>query len=159
MAEIEHAAALRHPLPFAYGAAADVARWPSFWPSCRSTAWLERTGTGGTLALDLGGGPLRRLSLRGRASFSPGRIRFDAEGPSGLWFELRLQDDGPGSLVELSAAPGPGGGLALVGPGAVWRRAMADLLPALRRRLDDLAWLPALAQERPEPSLLRLARG
>ena len=159
MAEIEYTAALRHPLPFVYGTAADVARWPSFWPSCRSAAWLERVGSGGTVALDLGWGRLRRLALRGRVSFSPGRIRFDADAPVGLWFDLRLQDDGPGSLVELSAAPGPGGRLAFVGSGAAWRRAMADFLPALRQRLDDLAWSPALAQERPEPSLLRMARG
>lgn len=159
MADFEDAAALRHPLPFAYGAAADVLRWPSFWPGCRAASWLERDGAGGRVALDLGSGPLRRLALRGRVSFAPGRIRLEAEEPAGLWLELRLSDDAGGTLVELSAAPGPSGGLGLVGPGVAWRRAVGGLLPALRQRLDDLAWSPALAPERPEPSLLRLARG
>jgi hypothetical protein len=159
MAEIQDAAALRHPLPFAFGVAADVMRWPAFWPSCRAVSWIERRGEEGRLAIDLGAGPLRRLSLRGSLSLAPGRIRFDSEPPATLWLELALVDDGGGTLVELRASPPPAGGLGLVGPGAAWKRATAELLPALRRRLDDLAWSPARAGEHPPPPLLRLARG
>ena len=150
--------AVRHPLPFVYGVAADVARWPAFWPACRETRWESGGSLEGQLLLVLSTGPLRRMSVRGRFAASPGRIRFEADGGC-LWFELSLSDDNGGTLVSLTSSPGPSRGLGLVGPRAAWRRAMEELLPALRRRLDDLAWLQALAPERPEPSLLRLARG
>jgi hypothetical protein len=159
MAEIQDATALRHPLPFAFGVAADAMRWPAFWPFCRAVSWIERQGEEGLLAIDLTAGPLRRLSLRGRLSLAPGWIRFHSEAPLNLWLDLTLVDDGGGTLVELRASSPPDGGFGLIGPGAVWRRATAELLPALRKRLDDLAWSPARAGEHPPPMLLRLARG
>jgi len=159
MAEIEHAAALRHPLPFAFATVADVVRWPAFWPSCRSASWIDRSGEEGLLALVLDGGLLRRLSLRARLSLAPGRVRLDMEPPSDLWIELLLRDEGGGTLVDLRAAPAPLSRFTLIGPGVTWLRATGEFLPALRRRLDDLAWSPERAEERPPVPLILRARG
>lgn len=149
--------ALRHPLPFVYGVIADVVRWPAFWPSCRKVVWESENGPEKWIRLYLGRGLLRRLSVQGRIIMSPGRIRFESPSQN-LWFEFVLEDDQGGTFVSLTS-DSCFSHFEKIKFQPIWKRSLEELLPALRRRLDDLAWSPNLAQERPESALLRLARG
>ena len=109
----------------------------------------DRTGSGGSLALDLGSLLRARLEGRVRLAGSGPRLRVDsvlAEGPGRLWVSARLTEEPGGRLVDVLAASAeadpmllslvPTGPAAGTGPLAV---VSSRRTPAVEGRVLDVA--------------------
>lgn len=144
---------VRHPMPFLYGILADVGRYASYMPECKSSTITQEDANGVDVCLIFGKGPFFHSSLQCRityeqdtiyivgnsSAFSEFLMKFrltPVEGPKAcaiyFHFECTIKKSLRSSLAKTLA-----------------EKISQGMIESLRQRADHLAWRPALASERP----------